>query len=76
MVDFGEKYNVKDLIMLYDPYQTTNFRLLYDIYSTPVPYILDKDKKIIAKRIEPTVIADFLDKMLERDAQLKGKTKK
>jgi len=76
MSEFAEKYGVKDLQMLYDPYQTTNFRVLYDIYSTPVPYILDKDKKIIAKRIEPTVIADFLEKMLEHDATLKNKEKK
>jgi peroxiredoxin len=76
MAEFAEKYGVKDLPMLYDPYQTTNFRVLYDIYSTPVPYILDKDKKIIAKRIEPTVIADFLEKMLEHDASLKNKEKK
>jgi len=76
MGEFAEKYGVKDLQMLYDPYQTTNFRVLYDIYSTPVPYILDKDKKIIAKRIEPTVIADFLEKMLEHDASVKNKSKK
>ena len=27
-----------------------NFRDVYDIYSTPVVFILDKDKKIIGKR--------------------------
>lgn len=73
---FVTKYGLENFIMAYDPYQTTNFRLLYDIYSTPTPYILDKDKKIIAKRIEPTVIADFLEKMLERDATELKKSKK
>ena len=37
---------------------------------------LDKDKKIIAKRIDPETIEDFLTKMLERDQMLKNKTKK
>ena len=76
MQDFTEKHGLKDYKMAYDPYQTTNFRVLYDIYSTPTPYILDKDKKIIAKRIDPETIADFLTKMLERDQMLKNKTKK
>ncbi len=34
-----------------DPKNTTHFRLYYDIYSTPTVYLLDKDKKIVAKRL-------------------------
>ena len=49
-----------DGINVFDPYQNTNFRQLYDIYSTPVSYVLDKDKKIIAKRIPPETIVDLL----------------
>ncbi|MBX7202602.1 MAG: DUF5106 domain-containing protein [Bacteroidia bacterium] len=37
------------------------FRKYYDIYSTPVIYLLDKDKRIIAKRLEVDQLADFLD---------------
>lgn len=76
MQKFVEKHELQNFMMAYDPYQTTNFRLLYDVYSTPTPYVLDKDKKIIAKRIEPEVIADFLEKMLERDAAMKKKATK
>jgi hypothetical protein len=32
----------------------------YDIYSTPVIYILDKDKKIKAKRIDVNQIKPIL----------------
>ncbi len=39
----------------------TNFRSLYDVYSTPTLYLLDKDKKIIAKRIS----IETLEKILE-----------
>lgn len=76
MQEFIDAHNLQASIMAYDPYQVTNFRMLYDIYSTPVPYVLDKDKKIIAKRIDPETIADFLEKMLERDAKQKAKGNK
>ena len=53
--------NLGTNINLFDPYQNTNFRQLYDIYSTPVSYVLDKNKKIIAKRIPPETIVDLLN---------------
>lgn len=37
-----------------------NFRANYDVYSTPKIYLLDKDKKIVAKRIEDKQLDDFL----------------
>ncbi|MDY0389003.1 MAG: DUF5106 domain-containing protein [Methanolobus sp.] len=39
-------YNIWD-----GPYPHSKFRDFYDIYSTPVIYVLDKEKKIIGKRI-------------------------
>jgi len=38
-----------------------NFRTIYDIYSTPQVYVLDKDKKIIAKKLGVEQLADFID---------------
>ncbi|MCS6823975.1 MAG: DUF5106 domain-containing protein [Cytophagaceae bacterium] len=43
-----------------DKYNHTDFRNVYDVYSTPVIYILDENKKIIAKRLGVDQIADFL----------------
>lgn len=40
----------------YDPTGKSNFRKLYDILSTPVVILLDKDKKIIGKKISVTDI--------------------
>ena len=54
-----------DWINVYDPYYISNFRDLYDIYSTPVIYMLDKDKKIVAKRLAIEDIEDFLSKKFE-----------
>jgi thiol-disulfide isomerase/thioredoxin len=48
-------------INVYDPYGFSNFRNNYDIYSTPVIYILDKEKRIIAKRIDVDQITSFLE---------------
>lgn len=37
------------------------YRQLYDVYQTPVMYLLDKDKNIIAKKINYKQIDDFID---------------
>ncbi|MEQ8323240.1 MAG: DUF5106 domain-containing protein [Vicingaceae bacterium] len=39
-----------------------NFRVNYDVFSTPKIYLLDKDKRIVAKRIEDEQIDDFLSR--------------
>ena len=37
-----------------------NFRSIYDIFSTPQVYVLDKDKKIIAKKLGIEQLPDFI----------------
>jgi alkyl hydroperoxide reductase subunit AhpC len=66
-IDKWEKFiteNACNWINVGDPYfqQNPNFRTLYDISSTPVIYILDKDKIIRAKRISVDQIEDFITK--------------
>ncbi|MBT7142829.1 MAG: DUF5106 domain-containing protein [Bacteroidetes bacterium] len=60
-VEFIEKNAITDWINAYDPYGWSNFRNNYDIYSTPVIYLLDKSKKIIAKRIDVEKIEEFIE---------------
>tara|TARA_B100000902_G_scaffold267735_1_gene253798 strand:- start:14898 stop:16340 length:1443 start_codon:yes stop_codon:yes gene_type:complete len=43
-----------------NPVATSNWREEYDLHSTPVVYLLDKDKKIIAKRISEKQIAKII----------------
>lgn len=57
--DFIKEHNL-DWINVCDPYHQSNFRFEWDIQSTPQLYILDKDKKIIAKRIGVENIEDFI----------------
>ena len=48
-----------DWVNVADPYHQTNFRKIYDISSTPQIFVLDKDKKIIAKRIAAQQLEEF-----------------
>lgn len=57
---------IEDWINVYDPEHRSNFRADYDIYSTPVLYLLDERKIIKGKRIDHSNIAslvEMLDKM-------------
>ena len=46
---------------VWDPYNLTNFRFFYNIYSTPTIYLLDENKKIIAKRIGHETLKNILE---------------
>jgi len=50
---------------------TKNYHDLYDIISTPTIYLLDKDKKIIAKRLGAEQVEEFI----KRDYKNKAKKK-
>ena len=54
-----------DWVNVYDPERKTRFRSDYDIYSTPVLYLLDERKIIRGKRLDHSNIVDVID-MLER----------
>ncbi len=57
---YVEENNLHKWINVSDTLHMTHFRDYYDIYSTPVMYLLDKDKKIMAKRLDPEAIYSFL----------------
>lgn len=66
---FIQEKDMFDFINVFDPYQNTNFRTNYDIYSTPVVYVLNQERKIIAKRLPPETVVDVLNRELEHDAE-------
>lgn len=70
-LEFIHEHQLYDVVNLYDPTDSTNFRVYYDIYSTPTSYILNKDKEIVAKRIGPETIRDFIKRMIEIDEEKK-----
>ncbi len=57
--------NEMDWINVYDKYNMSGFRQKYDIYSTPVIYLLDEEKKIIAKRLDIEQIDEMLKHLLK-----------
>lgn len=58
-----------DWTNLSDNYNRSNFRYYYDIRSTPTIYILDSEKKIIAKKLDANQVEDFI----RQDIELKSK---
>ncbi len=57
---FIEEKDITDWINVYDKYQLTNFRMLYNVYATPSIYLLDKNKKIIGKKLNFEQVEKFL----------------
>lgn len=67
--DKWKKYLIEkklDWINVYDGVHINNIKEKYDIFSTPVIYVLDKDKKIKAKRIGTEQVIDVV-KQMERE---------
>lgn len=54
-----------DFINVFDPIHLNNLKERFDIYSTPVIYILDNDKKIKAKRLGADQVINML-KLLDK----------
>lgn len=54
-----------DFINCYDPNYHTNFRIYYNVFTTPIIYLLDKDKNIIAKSLDIDSLKAFLDNELK-----------
>lgn len=45
---------------VYDPVHINNYKDRFDVYSVPVIYLLDKDKKILAKRLGAEQVSAFI----------------
>lgn len=65
--NFIKEYKL-NWINVADPLNYSNFRMLYDVYSTPVVYILDDKKLIQAKRIAVDQINEIVN-ALKKDKQ-------
>lgn len=62
----------KDLsgwIHVWDPGYKSNYRKFYDVYSTPLVYLLDENKKILAKRLGVEQLEGFLERELQDAAK-------
>lgn len=57
------KENPRSLIPSKTTLESLNYQETYDIYSTPRVWILDKDKKIVAKSLSVAQIERYLDRL-------------
>lgn len=62
--EYIRKYNL-DWINVADVFHTSNVHQVYDLTSTPVIYILDENKKIIAKKLD----YEDLNRVLKHDME-------
>lgn len=58
-----------------DDYNRAVTKKFYDIYSTPVIYLLDENKIIRAKRVESEQLSDIIDALEKEKAMKKEKAK-
>lgn len=59
-VDFVNQKQLYDWINAWNPYDY-KFKEIYDIRSTPQIFVLDRNKKIIGKRLGPSDVADLIN---------------
>jgi len=57
--------NVPGWTHAYDSKKISNFRNLYDAWGNPTVYILDKNKKIIAKKFQIQQLEELLDRIIK-----------
>jgi peroxiredoxin len=63
--EFLTKHNLYDWINVWDENHISQFKILYDARKTPAVYILDENKKIIAKSITVEQIGGLMKGMLK-----------
>lgn len=65
--EFVEKNQMEGWHHLWDPDHASKFRWKYNIKTTPTIYLLDREKKIVAKRIDNDNLSKFLNTLLKEN---------
>lgn len=66
--EFVEEKEIDVWLNTMDPYHQSRYKILYNINSTPQIFILDKDKKILVKRIGSEQLEEVMENILKNDA--------
>lgn len=66
--DFIQKFELDGWINLGDPNYKSNFRVQYNVRSTPQVYVVDKNKTIIAKKLDVEQIEGFINDRKRMDS--------
>jgi peroxiredoxin len=63
-IQFVSKYKLTEWINVWDPTNVNDFRIAYSLYSVPQVYVLDKDRKIVGRRLESASLKRFLNDLI------------
>ncbi len=66
--DYVDENGIGEWIHVVDPLGRSRFMTLYDLKTTPQIYILDKDKKIISKRLGAEQLDELMTRLLDEAA--------
>lgn len=70
--DFIKEKGMEGFLNTVDPEVTSGYYSLYKVNVTPMIFILDKNKKIISKRISPEQLEEVMDHFMH-DKEMEGK---
>ncbi|MES2800001.1 MAG: thioredoxin-like domain-containing protein [Bacteroidota bacterium] len=64
--------DARQFVPKYTTIESLNYQTTYDIFSTPRVFLLDKDKKIVAKSLSLSQLEEFIDRLQghEKDVKL------
>ena len=68
-----QDWGVTDWVTLVDAHNKKEHQAIYDVSATPVIYVLDKDKKIIGKKLTSSAIKQVIDFDKERLKKLESR---
>ena len=59
--------DARQFVPKYTTVEALNYQTTFDIFSTPRIFVLDKDKKIIAKQLSISQLEDMMDKLQNKE---------
>lgn len=67
--EYIDENETNDWLHTVDPYMRSRYGKLYDVQSTPSIFVLDKDKKIISKRLGADQLDGLMMQILEQQSK-------
>jgi hypothetical protein len=64
--EYIDENEINNWLHTVDPYMRSRYAKIYDVKSTPAVFLLDKNKKIISKRIGAEQLDDLLTRIIEQ----------
>lgn len=71
--EYIDENETNDWLHVVDPYMRSRYGKLYDVQSTPSIFVLDKDKKIISKRLGADQLDGLMMQILEQQEKDENK---